>query len=77
MRLLYKLLTALSPELLPLKLATAVFANIAFVIAALAMLVVVPTEVTTPVRLGMVLETKSGPPIAITLEAVPLTSPNP
>ena len=43
--------------------------------AALAMLVATPTEVTTPVKFGMELATKSGPPIAITLEAVPLTSP--
>lgn len=73
----YSEFTALSPVLVPERLATAEFASMALVIAPFAMLVVVPTEVTTPVKLGMEFGTKSGPPIAITLEAMPLTSPRP
>jgi hypothetical protein len=70
-------LTALSPVLVPLKLATAEFASIVFVIAPAAILVATPVLVTTPVRFGMLFATKSGPPIGITLDAVPETSPKP
>ena len=50
----YKLLTALSPVLTPLKFATAALASKAFPIAPLAIEVALPTEVTIPVKFAFV-----------------------
>ena len=60
---LYKLFGALSPVLVPDKFATALFANIALVMAAFAIDVAFPKLVTTPVKFALVVTVAALPPM--------------
>jgi len=64
---------ALSPEFVPVRLATAAFASIALVIAPLAIAVSLPVEVTTPVRLALVVTVVASatPILAVQSKEVP------
>ena len=62
---LYKLFTALSPVLVPDKLATAPFANMALLMTPLEIEVALPVLVTTPVKFALV----------VTVAAFPVTFP--
>ena len=66
-KLLYLELTALSPVLTPVKLATAVLASILFDIVPLAIEVILPTLVTTPVKLALVVTVSALPVILPTI----------
>ena len=70
---LYKLFTALSPVLVPDKLATAPFANMALLMTPLEIEVALPVLVTTPVKFALVVTVAAFPvTFPVTLPTIPL-----